>query len=79
MSGRIISHRFALLQIYVFFNDFREEMTSKDYYFDSYAHFGIHEEMLKDEVEIEIEMKTEKKNKIVYFAWKKKQYLANTI
>ena len=27
-----------------------EEMTSKDYYFDSYAHFGIHEEMLKDAV-----------------------------
>jgi len=27
-----------------------EEMTSKDYYFDSYAHFSIHEEMLKDEV-----------------------------
>ncbi|KAI8973266.1 S-adenosyl-L-methionine-dependent methyltransferase [Mycotypha africana] len=26
------------------------EFTSKDYYFDSYAHFGIHEEMLKDEV-----------------------------
>ena len=26
------------------------EMTSKDYYFDSYAHFGIHEEMLKDKV-----------------------------
>uniref|UniRef100_A0AAY4EGI0 type I protein arginine methyltransferase n=1 Tax=Denticeps clupeoides TaxID=299321 RepID=A0AAY4EGI0_9TELE len=26
------------------------EMTSRDYYFDSYAHFGIHEEMLKDEV-----------------------------
>ena len=26
------------------------KMTSKDYYFDSYAHFGIHEEMLKDEV-----------------------------
>ncbi|KAI9363462.1 S-adenosyl-L-methionine-dependent methyltransferase [Zopfochytrium polystomum] len=26
------------------------DMTSKDYYFDSYAHFGIHEEMLKDEV-----------------------------
>lgn len=25
-------------------------MTSQDYYFDSYAHFGIHEEMLKDEV-----------------------------
>jgi len=28
----------------------REDMTSKDYYFDSYAHFGIHEEMLKDEM-----------------------------
>jgi protein arginine N-methyltransferase 1 len=27
-----------------------EDKTSKDYYFDSYAHFGIHEEMLKDEV-----------------------------
>ena len=25
-------------------------VTSADYYFDSYAHFGIHEEMLKDEV-----------------------------
>jgi hypothetical protein len=24
--------------------------TSKDYYFNSYAHFGIHEEMLKDSV-----------------------------
>ncbi|KAF8678473.1 Protein arginine N-methyltransferase 7 [Rhizoctonia solani] len=27
-----------------------ENMTSKDYYADSYAHFGIHEEMLKDTV-----------------------------
>jgi len=26
------------------------DMTSQDYYTDSYAHFGIHEEMLKDEV-----------------------------
>ena len=25
-------------------------MTSRDYYADSYAHFGIHEEMLKDTV-----------------------------
>lgn len=25
-------------------------LLSKDYYFDSYSHFGIHEEMLKDEV-----------------------------
>jgi protein arginine N-methyltransferase 1 len=27
-----------------------DKMTSKDYYRNSYAHFGIHEEMLKDEV-----------------------------
>jgi protein arginine N-methyltransferase 1 len=27
-----------------------KELTSKDYYFDSYSHFGIHEEMLKDQV-----------------------------
>ncbi|KAF9963665.1 type I protein arginine N-methyltransferase Rmt1 [Modicella reniformis] len=27
-----------------------DTQTAKDYYFDSYAHFGIHEEMLKDEV-----------------------------
>ncbi|KAM9994683.1 hypothetical protein ACTFIZ_007828 [Dictyostelium cf. discoideum] len=26
------------------------QMSSADYYFDSYSHFGIHEEMLKDEV-----------------------------
>jgi len=30
--------------------DKKGDMTSADYYFDSYAHFGIHEEMLKDEV-----------------------------
>ncbi|KAJ3278893.1 Protein arginine N-methyltransferase 1-B [Blyttiomyces sp. JEL0837] len=30
-----------------------ENMTSRDYYFDSYAHFGIHEEMLKDVVRTE--------------------------
>jgi hypothetical protein len=27
-----------------------KDLTSKDYYFDSYSHFGIHEEMLKDQV-----------------------------
>jgi glucan-binding YG repeat protein len=27
-----------------------KSLTSADYYFDSYSHFGIHEEMLKDEV-----------------------------
>lgn len=26
------------------------EQTSKDYYFDSYGHYAIHEEMLKDEI-----------------------------
>lgn len=30
--------------------DEKKDMTSADYYFDSYSHFGIHEEMLKDEV-----------------------------
>lgn len=28
----------------------REAPSSQDYYFDSYAHFGIHEDMLKDQV-----------------------------
>ena len=27
-----------------------DDRTSRDYYFDSYAHHGIHEEMLKDDV-----------------------------
>lgn len=27
-----------------------EDLTSKDYYFDSYSHYAIHEEMLKDEI-----------------------------
>jgi len=27
-----------------------DKKTAKDYYFDSYSHFGIHEEMLKDHV-----------------------------
>ncbi|KAF2077272.1 hypothetical protein CYY_001396 [Polysphondylium violaceum] len=30
--------------------DKTKQMSSADYYFDSYSHFGIHEEMLKDEV-----------------------------
>jgi uncharacterized phage infection (PIP) family protein YhgE len=28
----------------------KKSATSADYYFDSYSHFGIHEEMLKDDV-----------------------------
>ncbi|KAL9653153.1 hypothetical protein ABK040_006369 [Willaertia magna] len=31
-------------------NENVDDKTSKDYYFDSYSHFGIHEEMLKDGV-----------------------------
>ncbi|XP_022933999.1 protein arginine N-methyltransferase 1.1 [Cucurbita moschata] len=30
--------------------DDKDDKTSADYYFDSYSHFGIHEEMLKDSV-----------------------------
>eukprot|EP01133_Synstelium_polycarpum_P003462 gene3462-3937_t len=30
--------------------DRTKDLTTSDYYFDSYSHFGIHEEMLKDEV-----------------------------
>jgi len=33
------------------------EKTSADYYFDSYSHFGIHEEMLKDKVRTDAYMK----------------------
>lgn len=28
----------------------QDDLTAADYYADSYGHFGIHEEMLKDEV-----------------------------
>uniref|UniRef100_A0A3B3XUJ9 Uncharacterized protein n=1 Tax=Poecilia mexicana TaxID=48701 RepID=A0A3B3XUJ9_9TELE len=31
-----------------------EDMTSKDYYFDSYAHFGIHEHLFKDKVVLDV-------------------------
>jgi protein arginine N-methyltransferase 1 len=31
-------------------SDQQKNLTSADYYFDSYGHFGIHEEMLKDQV-----------------------------
>jgi len=27
-----------------------EDSTAKDYYFDSYAHYGIHQEMISDRV-----------------------------
>lgn len=42
------------------------EVTSADYYFDSYAHFGIHEEMLKDEVRTKSYMNAIEKNKHLF-------------
>ncbi|KAI0563732.1 arginine methyltransferase [Gracilaria domingensis] len=38
------------------------DMTSSDYYFNSYAHFSIHEEMLKDEVRTRSYMRAIKDN-----------------
>ena len=40
--------------------------TSADYYFDSYAHFGIHEEMLKDEVRTKSYMNAIEQNKHLF-------------
>lgn len=39
------------------------KQTSKDYYFDSYSHFGIHEEMLKDQVRTNAYLKAIEQNK----------------
>ena len=41
-------------------------MNSKDYYFDSYSHFGIHEEMLKDEVRTKTYMNSMLMNKHLF-------------
>jgi len=41
-------------------------MTSADYYFDSYSHFGIHEEMLKDEVRTRSYMNAIEQNKHLF-------------
>ena len=41
-------------------------MTSADYYFDSYSHFGIHEEMLKDEVRTKSYMKAIELNRHLF-------------
>lgn len=40
--------------------------TSADYYFDSYSHFGIHEEMLKDEVRTKTYMRSIMNNKHLF-------------
>lgn len=38
-------------------------LCSADYYFSSYSHFGIHEEMLKDEVRTKSYMNSILRNK----------------
>ena len=43
-----------------------DERTSKDYYFDSYAHHAIHEEMLKDEVRTKTYEMAIKQNKYLF-------------
>ena len=42
------------------------EKTSGDYYFDSYSHFGIHEEMLKDKVRTKTYMNSIIQNKHLF-------------
>merc|ERR1712226_376150 len=42
------------------------DKTSADYYFDSYSHFGIHEEMLKDEVRTKTYMRSIMNNKHLF-------------
>lgn len=43
-----------------------KDVTSADYYFDSYSHFGIHEEMLKDRVRTRSYMKAIVDNKHLF-------------
>ena len=43
-----------------------KDLTSADYYADSYSHFGIHEEMLKDEVRTRSYMNAIEKNKHLF-------------
>ncbi|KAF8385043.1 hypothetical protein PRIPAC_74185 [Pristionchus pacificus] len=47
------------------------DMTSKDYYFDSYSHFGIHVEMLKDEVRTNTYRNSIYHNKHLFKVWLK--------
>lgn len=44
----------------------QSEMTAADYYFDSYSHFGIHEEMLKDEVRTKSYLKAIEQNRHLF-------------
>merc|ERR1712113_1067961 len=41
-------------------------LSNKDYYFNSYAHFGIHEDMLKDQVRTGSYMKAILSNKHLF-------------
>ncbi|GLT98651.1 hypothetical protein SLE2022_161470 [Rubroshorea leprosula] len=43
-----------------------DDKTSADYYFDSYSHFGIHEEMLKDVVRTKTYQNVIYKNKFLF-------------
>lgn len=43
-----------------------KDLTSADYYFDSYSHFGIHEEMLKDQVRTNTYMRSIMNNKHLF-------------
>ncbi|GKV11893.1 hypothetical protein SLEP1_g23111 [Rubroshorea leprosula] len=43
-----------------------DDKTSADYYFDSYSHFGIHEEMLKDVVRTQTYQNVIYKNKFLF-------------
>ena len=50
--------------------------TSKDYYFDSYSHFGIHEEMLKDEVRTKSYMNSIMQNPQLFASFSRPLYPA---
>lgn len=43
-----------------------KDLTSADYYFNSYSHFGIHEEMLKDKVRTKTYMNSILQNKHLF-------------
>ncbi|MFS7916696.1 putative methyltransferase [Helianthus anomalus] len=47
-------------------HDSSTDKTSADYYFDSYSHFGIHEEMLKDVVRTKTYQNVIYKNKFLF-------------
>ncbi|KAJ9183843.1 hypothetical protein P3X46_007649 [Hevea brasiliensis] len=50
----------------VSFVDGDDDKTSADYYFDSYSHFGIHEEMLKDVVRTKTYQNVINQNKFLF-------------